>query len=238
MRNVNLSPLRCAAVILCACATGAVGQVTMQLIAPPPGPSLGGVYISPYTALIDGVPTTVICDDFTTEISTSTPPWSADVTNLASLSGETSPAPLKFDTTDAAQQVTGYDVAAYLAIQILQAQEANDVTAQGDLSFALWGVFDPTSSDPDGPLSGNWITGTDLTNATTDLGLAEAAVAGGWTPSDYSVTIYTPSPTSAAQEFLTVTAPEASTPVLLSVDLLGLALVIAFFRRRSLRTGS
>ena len=63
--------------------------VTMQLIGPPPGPSMGGIFTSPYTAivggpnetadpgtgLIAGVPTSVICDDFFGDVSTSMPPW-------------------------------------------------------------------------------------------------------------------------------------------------------------------
>src|SRR5262249_20159124 len=144
--------------------------VSMELIAPPAGPSMGGVYISPYTALIgapcqtvpviNGVPTYLICDDFTTDVSINTPPWQALVTNVADLQNEVTPdADLKFDHGSATQQMFDYTVAAYLAVQIMQAKQQGDITKEGQLSFALWGLFDPPPAS-DGPLSGDWISGT------------------------------------------------------------------------------
>jgi PEP-CTERM motif len=213
--------------------------VTMELTGPPPGPSLGGVYISPYTALIGpagqttapitGVSTPIICDDFETDVSTSTPPWQAIVTNVASLAGESSPnTNLKFDTTNATKQQLDYTVAAYLATEIMQAQAAGNVTAEGDLSYALWGLFDSLSG---GPLSGSWVTGTDLTNAISDLSAAiNAVTTEGLTVADYSnVTIYTPTPQRASQEYIVVNTPEPSTLLMLALGIGGLLML---WRRR------
>jgi hypothetical protein len=224
-------------------------NVTMELIAPPAGPSMAGVYISPYVALIGaagqteavitGDPTYVICDDFTKDVSINTPPWQAIGTNLAALQGETTPNnTLKFDQGTgilaAEKQMLDYTIAAYLAVEIMQAKAAGDVNKEGELSFSLWGLFDPTSIDADGPLSGSWITGTHLTNATTYLLEARNAVlAQGLTPTSFAnVTIYSPSPLTASQEYLVVSMAEPSFLALLGIDLLAVVGLILFGRRR------
>jgi hypothetical protein len=218
---------------------------------------MGGVYISPYTALvgpagqsvptITGVPTQVICDDFTTEVSINTAPWQATVTNLGTLQGEPSATTaLKFDHSSAIDQMRDYTTAAYLAIEILQAQQQGDTSKQGELSFALWGLFDPTffdslgnivGGDPTGPFSGHWITGTALSAANGYLSAAQTAVTTlGLNPSQYSnVDIYTPSPSSASQEYITVQTPEPTAAALLAVDLFGLGGLILLLRRRPSR---
>jgi hypothetical protein len=235
-------------------ASTAFGQtVSMQLIGPPPGPSLGGVYISPYTALIgaagqtvptiSGTATSVICDDFTTDVSTGTPPWQAIATNVASINGESSPdTNLKFDQGSAAQQQTDYTVAAYLATEILQAQQASDLTDQGLLSYALWALFDPGTTTND-PFGGNFITGStsdpssQIGMAYQDLQNARSATAG-LNPSDFSnVTVYTPTPVQGvSQEYIVVSMPEPSSPALLALDLVGVMGFAFLFRRRNRRT--
>lgn len=213
--------------------------VTMELTGPAPGPSLGGVYISPYTALIgpagqttapiSGVSTPIICDDFETEVSTSTPPWQAIVESVSSLAGEgTANTNLKFDTTNATQQQFDYTVAAYLATEIMQAQKQGNVTAEGDLSFALWGLFDNLKG---GPLSGSWVTGTDLTNAINDLNTAKLYVSNNnLTPANYAnVMIYSPTPKSASQEYIVVKTPEPSTLLML---VLGIGGLLVLWRRQ------
>jgi hypothetical protein len=227
-------------------------NVTMELIAPPAGPYMAGVYISPYVALIGapgqtkavitGDPTYVICDDFTTDVSINTPPWQAIGTNVAALQGETTPNnTLKFDhgsgSAAAAVQIFDYTVAAYLAVEIMQAKAAGDVTKEGRLSFSLWGLFDPTVYSPTlgwGPLSGHWVTGSDLTYANQYLTDARNAVLSqGLTPANYSnVTIYSPTPQSASQEYLVVRMAEPSFLALLGIDLLAVVGLILFVRRR------
>jgi hypothetical protein len=223
--------------------TGPIGQA----------PNMGGAYTSPYTALIGpagqtvatitGVPTQVICDDFVTNVDQNTPPWQAVVTSLGALAGEsTASSVVKFDqTATAAQQMTDYTAASYLAFELMNVDQSTAAgqTLAGELSFAIWGLFDPTSSDPNGPFSGQWITGTNLTNAENDLTNAfnwvstNNANPGNFTAlTGATITIYTPTPLSASQEYLNVSTPEAPAPVLLAVDLLGILALVAFFRRR------
>ena len=244
-------------------ATGAFANpsVTMELTAPAPGPSLDGIYINPYTALvgapgqttapINGVSTAVLCDDWTANVYPTTPPWQATVTDISQLYGETSPSEtVKFDNPDsptitnatAAQQQNDYTVAGWLAIEIVQAQQANNQTLEGQLSYALWLNFDPT--DPASYLSGMGAT-TDLNAAETDLSNARTYVSNnGLNPGDfeattgYDLTIYTSVPKGYTQEFLSLTpvsAPEASAAAVLAADLIGLFGVVFFLRRRSAR---
>ncbi len=210
---------------------------------------MAGVYISPYTALIGapnqtkavitGVATYVICDDFTTDVSVNTPPWQAIGTNVAALQGEAAPDNvLKFDhgstAAQAATQILDYTVAAYLAVEIMEAKWAGDVTKEGRLSFSLWGLFDPTSVDANGPLSSHWVTGSDLTYANQYLADARNAVlTQGLTPASFSnVTVYSPTPQSASQEYLVVSMAEPPFLALLGIDLLAVVGLILFVRRR------
>lgn len=213
-------------------APSAFADVTMVLIAPPPGPVLNGVYISPYTALIgpandanimsDGVATSVICDDFFTDVSTGTPPWQAIATNVSDLQGEATPdLNLKFDQNNATQQQFDYTVAAVLSTEILQAQQAGNLGAQGELSFALWGLFDSAA------IAGDSVAQADLSNAQSIVMTDQL------TPASFSnVTIYTPSPNqNASQEYIVVT-PEAPAMVLLALYLTSLAGLAFLFRDR------
>jgi hypothetical protein len=236
-------------------------SVTMELTAPAPGPSLDGIYINPYTALIGaagqtaapigGVSTAVLCDDWTTDVYPSTPPWQATVTDLSQLYGETAPSDVvKFDNADsptitnatAAQQQNDYTVAGWLAIEVEQAQQANNTTVEGQLSYALWMLFDPT--DPATYLNSVG-AGGDLSAAETDLANAKAYVsndglnAGNFDAlTGYDLTIYTSVPKSYAQEYLSLTpvaAPEASSVVVLAADLMGVFGLIFLLRRRAAR---
>jgi hypothetical protein len=235
-----------------AMATSPAPSVSMELIGPDSinSPNLGGFYTDPYTAIIgaagqtkpviSGVVTQVICDDFQTDVSVDTPPWQATLTTLDSILSETSTSQvLKFDDGDSvAQQQFDYEVAAYLAIQITDTNQSTvgGQLAAGELSYALWAVFDP-ASDPTGPLADPDLSSSELSVIKTDLAAAETAVTDGWAPTGYTVDIYTPSPIGASQEYITVSvsAPEASTPILMAVDLLGLLTLVGFLRRRALR---
>ena len=243
--------------ILCTftAASADTDDVSMQLIGPPPGPVMGGFYTAPYIAIIgapgqtgavgsdiNGVVTDVICDDFQTDVSTETPAWQATVTSLDTIldEGSTTSQVVQYDTSaTAAQQETDYDVAGYLAVEIFN---TNQSTSQGqtsaeELSFALWAVFDP-SSDPNGPLADPYLSTAQLSAIEGDLSSAENAVENqGWTPSGYNINIYTPTPLGASQEYLSVSvaAPEAATPLVLGIDLLGLFAFLGFARRRAAR---
>jgi hypothetical protein len=218
----------------------ASAQVTMVLTGPTSGPVLDGVYISPYTATINGVPTTVICDDFSTDISFGYS-WMANKTNLASINSEVAPdSTLKFDNglpidpnpgPTAAQQRQDYTVAAYLATEIIGAQQSGNVTAQGQYSYALWSLFEGSAVQ-------SWLAsyhdaGT-WNAAQADLASARSFVnAHALTPGSYAnVDIYSSTPLAASQEFLAVSAPEPTAISVLAVDLLGLTALVVLFRRR------
>jgi hypothetical protein len=231
----NLALLGC-----CFAAVGLAQQVSMQLIPPTAsGPVLDGVYINPYTALIGpanqtgslgspivGTPTLVICDDYLTDVSLSTPAWQADATNVASITGPTPNTTVKFDQTNAALQQSQYTVAAVLATQILSAQQQANITSEGELSFALWGLFDPA-------LALDSVASADLTSAEN--------TAAGLTTSNFSnVTVYTPivnqpGGINASQEYIVVRTPEPAEMAVFGVEFSGLLGLVYVLRRRSAR---
>ena len=234
MRNPGLKVLLSVGALLCF-ATGAFADptVTMKLIAPPDGPSMAGVYTSPYTALINGVQTLVICDDYLTDVSVNTPAWQATVTNLADLQGESAPSTaVKFDTTaTATQQLQDYVAVAYLAQKLMtidQSTTAGQILA-GEYSFAIWGVFDPPALST--------LTGSTKSVASGLLSTA-LGIAASQNLNDLSayanVTIYTPVPTGASQEYLTVRMVEPSFIILMLVDLLAVFGLVCFLRKRGM----
>ncbi len=235
------------AVGLVAFSGGVFADVTMALIGPPPGPSLDGVYTSPYTALIgqgglttlgqleqspSTTTTLVICDDFTTDVSTSTPPWQASVTSVGALSGASSAlSTLKFDQSNLAQQQADYTTAAYLAEELMginQSTSQGQLTA-GEISFAIWQVFDPSLASS---LQSESYYGA-IENFYT-----QARASAGSNPNAYAnVLVYTPSPNSASQEYLVVT-PEAPGLALLAIDLSGIGGLIFLLRKKVRRAAA
>ena len=249
--------------MLICCKTAGIAA-TLQLLNPPnTGYTEGGVYTSPYNIGVDGTPTQLICDDFTTDISIGES-WVTTATTLTTINS-TTVAGLKFDDSSYGPILGGigdvvqdYAIAAVLASQLLALPNTDSANA-GALSFALWDVFDSTllgssyasMSDSYGPItSAQWSAAfTDLTNAITvvdgvitggsaagTLNSAELISGGSVNLSSLgisSLTAYTPTPNAGvAQEFLRVTTPEASTAVLLAVDLLGFMALVVFLRKR------
>jgi hypothetical protein len=91
---------------------------------------MGGVYVSPYSALIDGMPALVVCDDFYAHTNIGPPAWTANVTQ--GIGGSLS--------NTRWQDAGLYDQAAWLVTQIMSAYSAGDTARQGHASFALWGL--------------------------------------------------------------------------------------------------
>ncbi len=194
---------------------------------------MGGVFTSPYGISVDGTTVPLICDDFTTDISFGQT-WSAIPTTFAALEtgapagtpkfgpgGTADPAITTFD-----EEIQSYATVAVLAAELLALpDDVSHAEPLGELSYALWDVFDPgLLSSVDNPFGS--ISPLELSAAQGYLAAAQALVAGATTGSgaglrvDLSqisingnaiegMTLYTPSPTGAAQEFVTVSVPEA-----------------------------
>ena len=176
---------------------------------------LDGVYISPYTAFVDGslVQTQVICDDFVDEVQVGES-WRATSANVGSASTGL------FGSLNS----TGYKEVAWLSQQLL----LNPGNA-GAISYAIWAVFQPVAVS-------TWLVSHgDLATPTAIVGLlAQAAT---HTGDDFSnVSVYTPvAGTSTCcgppQEFVVVHTAEASALTTLGLDLSGF-LLFAFALRR------
>ncbi|MEJ0005158.1 MAG: PEP-CTERM sorting domain-containing protein [Steroidobacteraceae bacterium] len=197
----------------------------MNLTALGNGTTYGGVYVDPYTISINGVSATLLsCDDFSTEIAVGQT-WTANTENAAAVDGA-----VKFSSgpfSAGGSEQTTYSAAAWIATQLVTPAITNNANTQIDYSLALWELFNPTLSG--GPAFSGSLNGPDA-GVPSVFTLAFNAVAGGYTGSN--VTVYTPNPLGASQEFLEVSAVPvpASLPLLLS-GLMGLGAVLR--RRRT-----
>jgi len=229
---------------------------------------MAGYYINPYTALIgaanqvatyptliNGTSTQVICDDFSGTIFPTTPAWQATQMTLGDLlaydAGGTASTAVKFhsatdpnDDSIAAVQARDYVTAAILANEIFA--NSGNTTVQGELTYALWAVFDSTAIPT---------LSSDVTN--DGGGAAVAALATGYLQAaqlmatgfggNYSTldakyiseSIYTPA-VAGVQELDawttvgsgSVPVSEPSAPALFAVYLSSLVGLIVLFRRR------
>ena len=93
---------------------------------------MGGVYVGPYYATVNGVAnTTVICDDFADE-SYIGHSWNYTVNNFSSLGSALW-----------GSQTSNYDAAAWLTLQMLSLNgSSGNATQVGYLSYAIWSLFD------------------------------------------------------------------------------------------------
>ena len=208
-------------------AGSAFASVNMTLTGVGAGFAMGGVYLSPYVASINGASTYVICDDFLTDVSVGDS-WTA---NQYSLSDVGSGGPQKF-TTPAWSPYTiqqEYGAAAILAEDVMA--NMGNGTLAGEYSFAIWTLFDPAAINGYG---GNSLTGAQQTAVNSFRTTALAQAAGGGA-AGLNVAIYTPTPLNASQEYLVVNTPEASLAATLGVELLALVGVMFLMRRRLVR---
>ena len=208
----------------------------MTLTSPGAGNVMDYVYTSPYTGTVGGqTGVSIICDDFADD-SYIGESWKATVSTVADLSSN-----VRWASDTSEQQ--DYDEAAWLAEQLSLPANSNPTT-MGYISYAIWDILDPTGVT-------NFLT----TGSYADPAVLTAAQAWVTTASQQTyyagefsnVLVYTavpgtatncnggPCPSNSPQEFLRVTTPEASTPVLLAVDLLGFLVLVGFLRKRVAR---
>ncbi len=198
---------------------------------------MGYVYVGPYYAMINGVETAVICDDFGDE-SYVPETWTADVFNapnyVISPTDETRNA-YKYSVLPQPQPYTlaqDYNMVGWLATEML-AYSGNQTTV-GDIHYALWAVFDPTALP--------YLQSVDPTDAVAaSTWLSNAAAYANNSSFISSFTIYSPdtnypisypgSTTNPPQEFL-VHTPEPAALAVLGLDLSGLAGLVFVLRRR------
>lgn len=188
--------------------------------------ALGGVYVGPYYATVNGqtdVP--VICDDFSDE-STIGESWTANATTVASNLPTTLSQRLGLSSGAQAQD---YSEASYLAQQLMSGAtcppgmpSCGSSDYSGDIQYAIWQIFDGS----DDPLS--HLSGPDSTNAANWLSYAQANAPS--TSAYAGVTVYSPTNGGPPQEFLSM--PEAGSPFLWAIDLAGVAGLFFFARNR------
>ena len=131
---------------------------------------MGNVYVDPYQANI-GTQTNVlvICDDFTDDTWVGES-WTANVSTVSSLVNQ------KFTTGQGSSVQQDYDAAAWLSEQLLSPTTAvtsvftNYTTSadfaelQGDISYAIWTIFDqPAIYGYGGSSTSSTVSGTDQT---------------------------------------------------------------------------
>lgn len=218
----------------------------MNLCSPGTNP-VDNIYVGPYYAMINGVQTPVICDDFADE-SFVPETWTANVTTFSNpnliASDDTT---VRFGSpgltsSTSPTQYQAYEEAAWLAQQLVA---TSNTTTQAYIQYAMWSVFE--QGEEDSYLAGYYGSDTtDLTgfenNVDTWLTAAQNQT---FTSGEFSnVTIYTPvdgtqnCPTypgcggGPPQEFMTVATPEPSQVALLGFDFLGVGALVFFLRRR------
>jgi hypothetical protein len=246
IRKTIQRQLKVVALLFTACTMEAFSAVpaptNMMLTGVNAGYIVGGVYTSPYNVTANGVPMLLICDDFAFDIPSIPWSWTATTTALSALPSSTP----RFNTGN---EVYNYSVAAVLASELMSLPNLYSAAA-GELSFAIWGIFDPGLLS-NNPASGEGhLTSAELcavTNVTCAAGtpsgyldqaraIVDTAVNNGTLSSLPQITIYTPinyPPGNNSQEFIGLTAmPEPSSLAVLALDLLGLAGLVFFIRRR------
>lgn len=131
---------------LLAAAPAVFAQYTMTLTGVGDGVVSNGVYVSPYVGTVTQGNTPVysgyvICDDFKTDSYLNTPWQATQSSNAGVLNGTEKFGAVTFDgNVYTAQQA--YNAAGWLANQLVQPGNVANATAQVNLGFAIWNIFD------------------------------------------------------------------------------------------------
>jgi hypothetical protein len=261
MNNYMRTLIRCLVLAVACLVSVAWATDTLTVQNPGAGAVMGGVYTSPYGISVNGTPTLLICDDFETSIYAGES-WTANPATLTQISSAAVSA-LKFANSTYSPAILqsttvaeDYATAAVLAAELMALPNfgtlAENTETAGELSFAIWSVFDNslyTNLNSSSHTTGyGSLTSTEVNAVDADIAnaqaLVSAATAGGITNlNNISINgqpigglmVYSPSPLGVSQEFISVNpvhAAEPPSPVLLGFDLLGLAGLMFFVRRR------
>lgn len=188
------------------------------------GNNLDGIYVSPYTAVVNGVTTSVICDDFSDDVQIGEN-WTATAYSVTSAATSG-----LFAGSTTTNPVLGYEEVAWLSQQLLSGPQTS--YQQDLLSYSIWAVFEPTAVD-------SWLSApTSSPSLSWSAVQTEVSAAASAAPSgNYSdVTVYTPvngteSCCGRPQEFVVVHTAEAPAAASLAVEFLGLGALLFLFRR-------
>jgi len=292
MRIAPLQAIRSLAVVGFMLGSVAFGQTAFEIVGVGPNNNnLAGVYTDPYEGTAGVSSVLAYCDDFVDNV-TPGESWQALDTNLNQFTATsnvqsvyykgTTTYSLPSDSSSSSSfpgfsgtygQTTDYIAAAMLAVQATEilATDPGDTNPAdeeklSDLSFALWGIFDPSLLKQAGNSDGT-LSPTDLVNAQNDLASAltsagsfnsgaayESSLGGAvinvYTPTGYMNNFSNPDPTADSQrpqEFITVSLPttgngigmpEPSSWATLGLDLFGVGIAGLVFRRKQLRRRS
>jgi hypothetical protein len=217
------------ALALCLCVPALFADTLTLTGVNPSGANLGGVYTGPYVATVNGIANIlVICDDYQTHTSLNQL-LTVTETSVADLTGPTANQIVKFDRTSAANQQADYMTAAYLATQLVA---VNQSTSAGRLqasllNYAIWNLF----------YSGavNSLNASQQTIALSYLADARSATSSFTVDMFSNVSIWTPTPNGAAQEFLSVRVPEAAAIEVLAFHGIVVMAFAWFARRRGVK---
>jgi len=220
------------ALVACLVPAALADSYEMWLTSISPGQKLGDAYTGPYTGTIKnldnpseslvGIP--VICNDYNTHSYLGeSNKWTVVPTLVSDIpSGN-----VKFSggsdyNGNNVDQSSAYAAAAYLALQMMNASDSHTA---GVLNYALWDIF--TSN----VIANSSLSSTDKSAANTAKMLAFNNA--GSTTAYSNVTIWTPDPTDASQEFITVNVAEPTAIGILLFNLLAVGVLLVFVRRRN-----
>lgn len=223
-------------------AGSAIAQTVEMKLTGAGGNIYAGVYVNPYTATIDGVTTTVICNDFSASTWVGQE-WDATVTYLDGDLTQTKQGAKWMSSGGTLAGLTQhYYAAAYLSTMLLSAPTAHQAAL---ISFAIWGMFDPSALSW---MQSKGVSQTDIDAVFGANGLKNNALAevgsGALNFDPSKVAVYSPVADTATgcpggctgknspQEFITVKTPEPSALSQLGIDLLGFGSVFALVLRR------
>ena len=182
---------------------------------------MGQLYVAPSVASIHGVSTCVICDDFYATAHLGLPTGGANVTPYSG----------NLSVTRGGDEGLS-NQAAWLVQRLMSAYTTGNKTLQGQTTFAIWGLFNPSVLEAlGGPGNPNRIAATELINQSAGhsrQGFSNFPI---YAPTNLinAPGIINP---HAPQGFRGFRTPEGSVVAIWAVNLLVLAGIALYFRRR------